>query len=259
MVSECGVKNHEWVKDLYSKKLSWATAYIRGRFFASIKTTFRCESLHAKLGRFVDSRYGILEFITNFQWCMEFLRDNEDKLEFRSSYGTPVIQTEFPELEKSGAINFTREIFARYREMLKSRVDDTEALYRNRVGAFLQYCKSAGVRDPIGVRTKRTGHSNEPAGSRAVKLRKCNTCGCLGHRRTRCPNGPQVATSNMEKDTVPSQIKSFDVQTNPTGSESNSKSEFKVRSTYEYGRAHEGVQGRYHIQQWLTYANGENN
>ncbi|RYQ91709.1 hypothetical protein Ahy_B09g097708 [Arachis hypogaea] len=65
-----------------------------------------------------------------------------------------------------------------------------------------EWGRNAGVRDPIGVRTKRTGHSNEPAGSRAVKLRKCNTCGCLGHRRTRCPNGPQVATSNMEKDTV---------------------------------------------------------
>ncbi|RYR60585.1 hypothetical protein Ahy_A04g017637 isoform A [Arachis hypogaea] len=119
MVSECGVKDHEWVKDLYSKKLLWATTYIRGRFFAGIRTTSRCESLHAKLGRFVESRYGILEFITNFQRCVEFLRDNEDELEFRSSYGTPVIQTEFPELEKSGAMNFTREIFARYRESLK--------------------------------------------------------------------------------------------------------------------------------------------
>ncbi|KAL4357219.1 hypothetical protein AHAS_Ahas09G0164800 [Arachis hypogaea] len=106
MVSECGVKNHEWVKDLYSKKLSWATAYICGRFFAGIKTTFRCESLHAKLGRFVDSRYEILEFKTNFQQCVDILRDNEDELEFRSSYGTPVIQTEFPKLEKSGATKF---------------------------------------------------------------------------------------------------------------------------------------------------------
>ncbi|KAL4344767.1 hypothetical protein AHAS_Ahas11G0211300 [Arachis hypogaea] len=356
MVSECGVKDHKWVKDLYSKKLLWATAYIRGRFFAGIRTTSRCESLHAKLGRFVESRYGILEFITNFQQCVEFLRDNEDELEFRSSYGTPVIQTEFPELEKSGAMNFTREIFARYRESLKrcvrvtvlgciesegtctyvtqkyrrpekrwsvthhgmsdtfvctclrmesfrlpcvhilavlvrldigslpkslvlqrwskaakvemsgvNQVDNTEAFYRSRVGAFLQHCKrfarvacqseenfkvytekvvkdtlrlemingdagagagsphaAQGVRDPIGVRTKGTGRANELVGSRAVKRRKCSTCGCLGHRRTRCPNGPRVTTSYTEQNTMPSQrMPNRDLTVSYAGNESN--------------------------------------
>ncbi|RYR33769.1 hypothetical protein Ahy_A10g048401 [Arachis hypogaea] len=119
MVEECGTSDHEWVKDLYTKKSSWATAYIRGSFFAGIRTTSRCESLHAKLGRFVEKRYGVLDFVTNFQRCVDFLRDNEDELEFRSSYGTPVIQTQFPELEKSGVLCYTREIFVRYRESLK--------------------------------------------------------------------------------------------------------------------------------------------
>ncbi|RYQ88662.1 hypothetical protein Ahy_B09g095726 isoform D [Arachis hypogaea] len=79
----------------------------------------RCESLHAKLGQFVKSRYGILEFVTNFQRCVDFLRDNIDELEFRSWYGTPVLQTEFVELEKSAWTKFTREMFARFRESLK--------------------------------------------------------------------------------------------------------------------------------------------
>ncbi|XP_025640707.1 protein FAR1-RELATED SEQUENCE 5-like [Arachis hypogaea] len=79
----------------------------------------RCESLHAKLGRFVESRYGILEFVTNFQRCVDFLRDNEDELEFCAWYGTPVLQTEFVELEKSAWTKFTREMFARFRESLK--------------------------------------------------------------------------------------------------------------------------------------------
>ncbi|RYR11272.1 hypothetical protein Ahy_B05g079737 isoform C [Arachis hypogaea] len=91
----------------------------RGRFFAGIRTTSRCESLHAKLGRFVESRYGVLEFVTNFQRCIDFLRDNEDELEFRSWYGTPVLQTEFVELEKDGWIKYTREMFWRFREALK--------------------------------------------------------------------------------------------------------------------------------------------
>ncbi|XP_025684705.1 protein FAR1-RELATED SEQUENCE 5-like [Arachis hypogaea] len=119
MVGECGVREVEWVMDLYSKKLSWATAYIRGRFFTGLRTTSRCESLHAKLGGFVESRYGILDFITNFQRCVDFLRDKEEELDFRSFYGTPVLQTHFQEIERSAATLYTREVFYRFRETLK--------------------------------------------------------------------------------------------------------------------------------------------
>ncbi|XP_015961748.1 protein FAR1-RELATED SEQUENCE 5-like [Arachis duranensis] len=318
MLEECGVRELEWVKDMYEKKSSW-------------------QLLIYGVGRFVERRYGILEFVTNFQRCVDFLRDNEEELDFRSSYGTPVLQTQFPELEKSGAINFTREIFSRYRESLKrcvrvtilecieredrcvyvtqkyrrpnsrwdvvhmkrkeeflcsclrmesfglpcvhilavfvrldidslpkslvlarwskaakedlcyeplsSRYSDAGVLYRSRVGAFLQHCKrlakvacireedfrqylakviedtcwlekknglggavagngagnsGGGVRDPISVRTKGTGRGNEPLGSRGIKRRKCSTCGCVGHRRTRCPNAPPTSAPSTQ-------------------------------------------------------------
>ncbi|XP_057755844.1 protein FAR1-RELATED SEQUENCE 6-like [Arachis stenosperma] len=88
MLDECGMREVEWVQELYRKKYSLSTTYIRGRFFAGIRTTSRCESLHAKLGRFVESR-------------------------------TPVLQTQFIDLEKSGATRFTWEMFWRYHESLK--------------------------------------------------------------------------------------------------------------------------------------------
>ncbi|RYR48168.1 hypothetical protein Ahy_A07g034166 isoform B [Arachis hypogaea] len=58
----------------------------------------------------------------NFQRCVDFLRDNEEELDFRSLYGSPVLQTQFPELEKSGALNYTKEIFMRLRDALKRSV-----------------------------------------------------------------------------------------------------------------------------------------
>ncbi|KAL4275595.1 hypothetical protein AHAS_Ahas20G0122900 [Arachis hypogaea] len=73
----------EAMVDLH-RKLSWVTAYIRGKFFIGIRTTSQCKSLHAKLGGFVESRYGILDFVTNFQRCVDFLRDKEEELDFRS-------------------------------------------------------------------------------------------------------------------------------------------------------------------------------
>ncbi|XP_015941349.1 protein FAR1-RELATED SEQUENCE 5-like [Arachis duranensis] len=119
MLNECGVREVKWVKDLYTKKHAWVTTYICGRFFVGIWTTSRCESLDAKLGRFVESRYGVLEFVTNFQRCVDFLRDTKDELEFHSWYRTPVLQTDFVELEKSGWTKFTREMFVRFWDSLK--------------------------------------------------------------------------------------------------------------------------------------------
>ncbi|XP_016169062.1 protein FAR1-RELATED SEQUENCE 5-like [Arachis ipaensis] len=337
MLNECGVREVEWVKELYSKKHAWATAYIRGRFFAGVRTTSRCESLHAKLGRFVESRYGVLEFVRNFQRCVDFLRDTEDELDFRSWYGTPVLQTEFVELEKSGWTVFTREMFVRFRDSLKrcvrvricefndsenphtytlqkyrrpemnwkvyrdhisnrfscscmrmesfgipcvhilsvcvmldlveipeslvlrrwskaakleihnqcveQQTADPSVTYRTRLGAFSQLCKrlgrvacmsdedfklyskkllsdalfleikyglrpstddittanDCGVKDPIRVRTKGTGRMSQAGGSAPKTKRKCSTCGKLGHRRTRCPNGAAQASTRINE------------------------------------------------------------
>ncbi|XP_052116147.1 uncharacterized protein LOC127739630 [Arachis duranensis] len=44
-----------------------------------------------------------------------------------------------------------------------------------------------GVKDPVRVRTKGTGSSNQASPSTGRKRRKCSSCGGLGHRRTRCP------------------------------------------------------------------------
>ncbi|KAL4357720.1 hypothetical protein AHAS_Ahas09G0214900 [Arachis hypogaea] len=193
MLEECGVRELEWVKDMYEKKSSWQLLI-----------------------------YGVGFMLGSAQ------------------------HLGFPELEKSGAVNFTRKIFSRYRESLKRKEEfvcsclrmesfglpcvhilavlvrldfvslpknlvlprwskaakedlcyerlsgqysDAGVLYRSRVGAFLQHCKrlakvacgvvtgttigniGGGVRDPVSVRTKGTGCGNEPLGSRSIKRR----------------------------------------------------------------------------------------
>ncbi|KAL4396564.1 hypothetical protein AHAS_Ahas01G0104500 [Arachis hypogaea] len=227
MMDECGVWEVEWVKDLYGKKMSWAIAYICGYFYAGLRTTSRCESLHAKIGRFVERRYGILEFMTNFQRCVDFLMDNEEELVFRSLYGSPVLQTQFPELEKSVLVQLDIDC-------LPKSMGDVNAVYKVRVDAFLPHCKwlarvacmrendfksylekivkettflkmksglrttgrcnvdgaEEGARDPITVWTKGTGRAQEPFGCRERKRRKCNTCREVGHRRIHCLSSP---------------------------------------------------------------------
>jgi hypothetical protein len=51
MVAEFGLENNIWVYELYSKREMWATAHIRGNFFAGFRTTSRCEGLHSEFGK----------------------------------------------------------------------------------------------------------------------------------------------------------------------------------------------------------------
>ncbi|KAL4345197.1 hypothetical protein AHAS_Ahas11G0254300 [Arachis hypogaea] len=45
-VEEFGLQQNSWDKDMYEKKHMWSNAHIRGKFFAGLKTTSRCEALN---------------------------------------------------------------------------------------------------------------------------------------------------------------------------------------------------------------------
>ncbi|RYR12921.1 hypothetical protein Ahy_B04g070194 isoform F [Arachis hypogaea] len=251
MVEECGTSDHEWVKDLYTKKSSWATAYIRGSFFAGIRTTSRlvrvtivecieaddiCVYITQKYRR-PDRTWNVTQNSSQDTFHCTCLR--------MESFGLPcvhiiavLVRLDITSLPNSLVLPRWSKI-ARM-DLCRDRVCnphiDPEATYRARIRALLQHCKQrfakvacmreedyktycqkvvhetnmleiknglqcqatsthsvpweGGVKDPIGVRTKGTGRGNEPAGSRGIKRRRCSTCGVLGHRRTRCPNGP---------------------------------------------------------------------
>ncbi|RYQ90640.1 hypothetical protein Ahy_B09g096681 isoform C [Arachis hypogaea] len=67
MVEGFGIENKNWVLDMHKKRHSWATAHIRGKFFAGFRTTSRCEGLNSIIAKYVNSRQ-----LANFA-C----RDNE--------------------------------------------------------------------------------------------------------------------------------------------------------------------------------------
>ncbi|XP_052109274.1 protein FAR1-RELATED SEQUENCE 5-like [Arachis duranensis] len=110
--------DREWIVDMYEKRNMWATAHIRGKFFAGFRTTSRCESLHAVLKRYIKSRYDLTEFVQHFQRCLSYMRHREDLADFKSSTGQPVMQTHFQQLERSAATIYTRQIFVLFRSML---------------------------------------------------------------------------------------------------------------------------------------------
>ncbi|RYR77449.1 hypothetical protein Ahy_A01g001918 isoform B [Arachis hypogaea] len=74
---------------MYEEKHMWATAYIKGKFFAGFRTTSRCEGLHSVVVRYVGSRYDLTSFVDHFQRCIAHLCFKEFNADYESTVGCP--------------------------------------------------------------------------------------------------------------------------------------------------------------------------
>ncbi|XP_057451919.1 protein FAR1-RELATED SEQUENCE 5-like [Lotus japonicus] len=119
MVVECGVQDNEWVKETYEKRSMWATAHMRGHFFAGFRTTSRVEGLHAQVGRYVNFRNNLRDFLENFSRCCSYFRFKEIDDDFKSIHGKQVLLTYLKRLEKSASEIYTRQIFFMFRKLLE--------------------------------------------------------------------------------------------------------------------------------------------
>ncbi|KAJ1418496.1 Zinc finger, PMZ-type [Sesbania bispinosa] len=77
-----------WIREMYSKRDMWATAYLRGTFFAGFRTTSR------------------------------YIRQKEVEADFDSSNGEQLIHTGYPQLETSASLIYTRNVFLLFRRFM---------------------------------------------------------------------------------------------------------------------------------------------
>ncbi|QHO33766.1 protein FAR1-RELATED SEQUENCE 5-like [Arachis hypogaea] len=118
LIEEFGLEDKPWVINMYEEKHMWATAYIRGKFFAGFRTTSRCEGLLSVVARYVGSRYDLTRFVEYFQRCVAHLRFKEFNVDYESTRGVPVMQTCIELLERYAAELYTHEIFLLFRPFL---------------------------------------------------------------------------------------------------------------------------------------------
>ncbi|KAL4344608.1 hypothetical protein AHAS_Ahas11G0195400 [Arachis hypogaea] len=120
MVEQFGAGDKRWVQDMYEKRHSWATAHIRGKFFASICTTSRCMGMHAMISRYVKSRYSYTNFLCHYYRCLMFVRAKEVEADFECAKGDLVLTTNLKQLERCAFENYTRSIFYLFVSILDS-------------------------------------------------------------------------------------------------------------------------------------------
>ncbi|KAK7274395.1 hypothetical protein RIF29_15480 [Crotalaria pallida] len=112
LVESCGLDmNSGWVKEANEKKKMWATTYLKGSFFAGLRTTSRCEGLHSMFGRYVESRNSLYELLQHYHRWLDYIRHNQHQKDYNSWYKMHVLNTHLPKLERSATLVYSHDVF----------------------------------------------------------------------------------------------------------------------------------------------------
>lgn len=118
MVSRFGLQDNTWLNELYVKRRMWSPAHICGNFFAGIRMASRCEALHDHIGKYVDSRTNLIDFVEQFHRCLTYFRYREIEVDY-FDYGDVIVETNFHSMERSAGQILTNELFLAFQSCLK--------------------------------------------------------------------------------------------------------------------------------------------
>ncbi|KAJ3708459.1 hypothetical protein LUZ61_012164 [Rhynchospora tenuis] len=108
-----------WLRTIYKSRESWAAAFVNKKMFLGMSSTQRSEGLNADLHSHINSKMSLCMAVQQVERCLTHKRTKEAELDCKSFQKEPVLQTPFPDLEKSAAINYTPHIFKLVRAEIK--------------------------------------------------------------------------------------------------------------------------------------------
>ncbi|XP_028107983.1 protein FAR1-RELATED SEQUENCE 5-like [Camellia sinensis] len=115
MVRQYGLQNNKWVSDTYKNKGMWAQSYFCGHFFARMKSSQCCESMHAFFNECLKRKLKLFEFVRRFDMALYRFRNKEVEAKAKTDNNDPCLTTTLRPLEKHAATIFTRHLFLMFR------------------------------------------------------------------------------------------------------------------------------------------------
>ncbi|KAJ1419746.1 MULE transposase domain [Sesbania bispinosa] len=202
MVTKFQLEENNKMNDLLEKKHMGATTYITGQFFVGLRTTSRCKSLHGQLGKFIKSRYNLAEFVQHFQHCLCYMRykEEEDDFAWSQRYGTFTLLRGTKVAGKNGLClcihhqknsNVLASVWSHMGchaptlEWITSEIQRLKDKYGENLFQQLDDVveMDGNLQDPIRVRTKGCGRSNNSVSIKGRRKNKCSQCGGVGHKK----------------------------------------------------------------------------
>ncbi|XP_028087230.1 protein FAR-RED IMPAIRED RESPONSE 1-like [Camellia sinensis] len=80
MVKKFGLQTNSWVLETYEKRHMWAEAYMRGHFFAGMKSTQRSECMNAYFNPFLQHKLKLYEFVRHYDRALARIRMFRDEI-----------------------------------------------------------------------------------------------------------------------------------------------------------------------------------
>ncbi|KAL4310833.1 hypothetical protein GQ457_01G049760 [Hibiscus cannabinus] len=112
LIDKHKVGEKRWVKELYEDKEKWAEAYLRGYFYAGMRTTQRCESMNKTVKRLLDRKVMLYRFIDYYHKELQSLRWEEGRQDYRTMDEQPYCDGVLATLKSNAARVYTRNAFA---------------------------------------------------------------------------------------------------------------------------------------------------
>ena len=94
LVDSFGLENNNWISEVYSKRSKWAESYLRGQFFAGIKSTQRCEGMNSYFNHFLKTRLRLFEFVRQYDRTLAKIRENDPNDGHDIQHTSPVTTTQ---------------------------------------------------------------------------------------------------------------------------------------------------------------------
>ncbi|CAL5405985.1 unnamed protein product [Camellia sinensis] len=143
MVKKYGLQNNKWVSDTYNNKGMWAQSYLRGHFSAGMKSSQRCEGMHAFFNERLKRKLKLFKFVRCFDMALYRLRNKEADAGAKTGNSDPCLTTTLQPLEKHAATIFTRRLFLMFRnEIIEEALlifDGRKEEFDHRIYKFSKY------------------------------------------------------------------------------------------------------------------------
>ncbi|KAJ7945145.1 Protein FAR1-RELATED SEQUENCE 5 [Quillaja saponaria] len=114
MVVKYKLCGNQWADKMYKKRHMWAEAYLRGHFWADLRSTHVCEGVNKQLKRFLKRGPELYQFVMQFGRAVRMIRYDEAEATYDSHYSQLVPSTPLVKIEKHAAVEFTLESYKKF-------------------------------------------------------------------------------------------------------------------------------------------------
>ncbi|KAL3649827.1 hypothetical protein CASFOL_006230 [Castilleja foliolosa] len=130
VMTEFGVKDHDWLGKMFDARYKWIPAYFRDFPLSGlVKTTSISESVNSFFGRYLNKNSNLIEFFSQYDSALEAQRHTQDLQNNRVATIVPELKTPMP-IERHALRIYSQKIF------LDVQADIAASLYKCHVIAI---------------------------------------------------------------------------------------------------------------------------